>query len=322
MTLSDIDAAVTQHTAKSLINPSNSLFGPFIEGTAVDDEGNVFAVNFGNAASLATIGQITPQELFYEDKFTKGTALNALRFFIKGDKAFAYAADYVNHRIVELTINEEEIISRNFCSSPNMLQPNDIALSRKGFLYLSGMRWRPNNQAGDGDLWMCTPDGTPKRIEILGRTNGIELSPDDRRLYVSEASNKNGSPVSNKIWRYDVDPNTGTVSNKMLFFDFVKINTQNIDIDGMRTDHNGNLFVTRNGGKEVLKMSPAGEILASIKTSFSFVSNVEFGGTNGTTMFIVGRCGLNTASGQGVGCVDIWENDAPGRAWWILQDNE
>ncbi|KAK9685710.1 hypothetical protein K7432_015406 [Basidiobolus ranarum] len=214
LTISAVSAAITQYTAKPLINSSNSQFGPFIEGTAVDDEGNIFAVNFGNGTSLATLGQVTPQELFYEDKFTKGTAFNALRFFIKNDKTLAYAADYVNHRVVELTINDEEIISKNFCTNANMLQPNDLALSKAGFIYLSGMKWRANGQAGDGDLWMCSPDGTSKRLEVMGRTNGIELSPDDKYLYLSEASNRNGVPVSNKIWRYDVYPKTGTISNK------------------------------------------------------------------------------------------------------------
>ncbi|KAK9765104.1 hypothetical protein K7432_006826 [Basidiobolus ranarum] len=321
LTVSVVSAAITQYTAKPLINPSNSQFGPFIEGAAVDDEGNIFAVNFGNATSLGTLGQVTPQELFYDDKFTKGTAFNALRFFIKKDKTFAYAADYANHRVVELTINDEDIISRDFCTDLKMLQPNDLALSRAGFIYLSGMKWRPDSQVGDGDLWVCSPDGIPKRLEVLGRTNGIELSPDDKYLYLSEAFNRNGSPVSNKIWRYDVDSKTGSISNKKIFFDFTKIKTQNIDVDGMRTDIKGNLFVTRNGGQEVLKMSPSGDILASIKTNFSFGTNIEFGGSNGTTLFIVGRCGIDTR-GHKAGCVDTWENDAPGRAWWILQDNE
>ncbi|ORX91285.1 calcium-dependent phosphotriesterase [Basidiobolus meristosporus CBS 931.73] len=317
-----VNAAVTQYPAKPLVDAINSQFGPFIEGTAVDDEGNIFAVNHGNSARVGTIGQVTPQELFYEDKTAKGTAFNGIRFFVKDDKTFAYAADYINHRVVELTINDDDITSKNFCASPDMIQPNDLALSRAGLLFLSGTKWKPNNQAGDGDLWVCSPAGVPQRLETLGRTNGIELSPDDKYLYLSEAANRNGAPVSNKIWRYDVNPATGAVSNKKVFFDFLKIQTQHIDIDGMRTDIKGNLFVTRNGGSEVLKMSPNGDILASIKTTFTFPSNIEFGGPNGTTLYIVGRCGINTPHGHGVGCVDTWENDAPGRAWWILQDNE
>jgi sugar lactone lactonase YvrE len=44
----------------------------------------------------------------------------------------------------------------------------------------------------------------------MGRTNGIELSPDEKTLYVSEAFNREFIPVSNVVWQFDVDILTGT----------------------------------------------------------------------------------------------------------------
>ncbi|KAK9708464.1 hypothetical protein K7432_009619 [Basidiobolus ranarum] len=311
-------AIITQYTASSLIDSNNSKFGPFIEGTGVDRDGIIYAVNYGNAQSLATLGQVTSQKLFYVDKTANGTAFNALRF-LKGDKGMAYAADYINHRIVKLIADGQTVTATNHCSSSGILQPNDLALSMSGYIFLSGMKWQANGEVGDGDLWVCSPKGIPRRLDLLGRTNGIELSPDDKYLYLSEANNRDGTPVSNKIWKYQVDPNTGDVSNKTIFFDFSNLQTQSIDIDGMRTDISGNLFVTRNGGQQVVKLSSNGQLLTIIKTSFTAPANLEFGGAEGKTLYIVGRCGINTPGGQGAGCVDTWENDVPGRAWSILQ---
>ena len=85
----------------------------------------------------------------------------------------------------------------------------------------------------------------------MGRTNGIALSPDERFLYLTEAV---GSPVSSPsgtqvIWKYELESD-GTFGAKTKFFDFAAdmANPEaDIDSDGMTTDQNGNLYVTRNG---------------------------------------------------------------------------
>ncbi|KAK9696155.1 hypothetical protein K7432_012609 [Basidiobolus ranarum] len=318
--------AILQYQSKPLITAENSKFGPFIEGTSVDREGNVYAVNYGNNSTLPTLGRVTPkQSLFYEDTQTPGTAFNGIRFGIKESHhhhhhKVAYVADYINHRVVKVTVDSHgKTVGKTHCSNPKFIQPNDITLARNGRMYLSGMKFHQNTQIGDGDIWVCAKEGKTKRLDVLGRTNGIELSPNDKYLYVSEAIDRDSITVSNKIWRYKVHKATGEISHKTLFFDFATVNTADLNIDGIRSDIRGNLFVVRHGGQEVLKISPKGEILASIKLSFTFPTNIELAGKHGTTLHIVGRCGINTPDGEGVGCVDTWENDVPGRAWSLLQ---
>ena len=46
----------------------------------------------------------------------------------------------------------------------------------------------------------------------MGTTNGIEVSPDETKLYVNESVQKN-------IWVYDLDSD-GNISNKILFYSF------------------------------------------------------------------------------------------------------
>lgn len=154
-------------------------------------------------------------------------------------------------------------------------------------------------------------------LDRLGRTNGIELSVDERHLYVSESYNRGGTPYIQRIWVYDV--NDHLISNKQLFADFANIdNSVSVDIDGMRTDMLDNLYVTRNGGRSVTIFNRSGIVTGTIGLNFARPTNLEFGGPHGSTLFIVGSCEQDW---PGIlGCVDQIQMTAPGRAWTNLQN--
>lgn len=108
------------------------------------------------------LGQILPdQHLVFADP-QANTYYNGIRFFNDGE---AYATDMANHRVVRLTLetigNTTTVTgSSTFCQNSNMLQPNDLAISRSGVVFLSGMNWSDDTVDTDGDLWSCTPQGT------------------------------------------------------------------------------------------------------------------------------------------------------------------
>lgn len=274
----------------------------------------MFAVNYGTSESIYQLGQIFPQQrLFYSDTNTL-SFFNGIRFL---NSATAFVADVANHRVLKLTLDPENVVANNsnYCSDQNMLQPNDLTLSKTGTIFTSGMNWLADTDDTDGDIWSCLPDGTARRLELLGRTNGIDLSPDEQHLYVSESYNEAGTPTVQKIWRYNANVNDGTISSKTLFADFASIdNTTAIDIDGMKTDINGHLYVTRHGGGHVAIFSAQGALLGKISLNFPEPTNLEFGGPNGTTLYIVGQCAQ-----LGRGCVDQIEVNIPGRSWSMLQ---
>lgn len=295
------------------ITYDQSLFGPLIEGAAVNPSGDIFAVDYGDSHTTFQLGQITPsQTLFYRDS-NESSLLNGIRFF---NSKIAFVADAVNHRVLKLTLNERDHVrSENYCSDPAMLQPNDITLSSSGTIFTSGMKWLPDTDNSHGDIWSCTPDGTVQRLEVLGRTNGIDLSPDEKFLYVSESFNRAGTPYVQRIWKYSVNADRKTIANKQLFADFDLLDgSVTSDIDGIKTNTKGNLFVARYGGKHVSILSTTGRIIGKISVSFPNPTNLEFGGPDGTTLFIVGQC-----SRQGRGCVDRIQMVSPGRSWTMLQ---
>jgi sugar lactone lactonase YvrE len=105
-----------------------------------------------------------------------------------------------------------------------------------------------------------------------------------------------------------------------LLVDFGRLDgTSNVEIDGMRTDVTGALYVTRATRNEVVKLSPNGELLARIELTINTPRNLELGGADGKTLFVVGPCSLSSDSSIIVGCVDKVTVPDPGRAWSELQ---
>lgn len=307
------DESCFELKATPYIRFDNSQFGADIEGATVNPDGHMFAVNYGSTESTHQLGQMFPlQRLFYSDTITS-SILNGIRFL---NAETALVADK-NHRVLKLSVTSGNVVtnSSNYCSNANMINPNDLTVSKTGTVFTSGMNWVDDTNETDGDIWSCLPDGSAKRLELLGRTNGIELSPDERYLYVSESHNRGGVPISQKIWRYNTNIADGTINSKTLFADFNSIDkTTEFDIDGMKTDINGNLFVTRHTASHIAIFSPQGALIGKIELNFPKPTNLEFGGPNGRTLYIVGQCAQ-----EGKGCVDRIEVNTPGRSWSMLQ---
>jgi sugar lactone lactonase YvrE len=321
--------ALTQTTTKPpiikttpLITEANSPFGSGIEGAGVDAKGNTYAVNFNS--EQYTIGNITGRSMLYTHS-DKKSLLNSI-VFMPGTE-FAFVADAANRRVLKLNVKSGQAIE--YCHSDSMLQgvPNDMTLSKTGNLYLSGQKYQQNGTNIDGEVWLCPPpsnDGKviPRKIATMGRTNGITLSPDEKTLYVSEAFNSNWIVVENKVWSFPVLDDGRSLGEKKVVIDFkVFDNSQAVDIDGMKTDTSGALYISRNGGGHVLKLDAGGNPVANITTSFKGVTNLEFGGKDGQTLYIVGKCANKKDSKDDnvPGCVDTVQVNSPGRMWNLLQ---
>ncbi|CAG8735265.1 28035_t:CDS:2, partial [Dentiscutata erythropus] len=312
---------------KPFLTPQDTLFGPRIEGTSVDEQGNIFATNF--RSETFAIGQIfPPQENFFFSN-DNNSFFNGIKFLKLAEKekisiksAFL-ATDKKRSEITKVTLFQDNNVKQTtVCKDDSFVMPNDLTISySSGRIYISGQNYTNNTQKGDGGLWLCEPDGQAKQLLSLGRTNGIELSPDEKFLYLSEAFNQNFVPISNKIWRFSVNATNGQISNQELFIDFAQLDSsQRVDIDGMRCDMEGNLWVTRNGGGKVLKFSVDKELLLELNTEQTIhPANIEFGGKNGTTLFIVGKC----KDDENKGCVDVFENSrVKGANFWLNIQNK
>lgn len=224
-----------------------------VEGPATDYEGNIYAVNF---EEQGTIGKVTPSgEGSVFVKLPNGSIGNGIRF---GKKHQMFVADYVNHNVLEIDLRNKNI--EVFAHEPTANQPNDIAIAPNGTLYASDPNWSDNT----GKIWKVTKENGFELLEDnMGTTNGIEVSPDGKKLYVNES-------VQRKIWVYDILDN-GYVENKQEFISF-----EDFGMDGMRFDGSENLYVCRYGKGTVVVLSSSGKLVREIELIGKNPSNITF----------------------------------------------
>src|SRR5262249_30227294 len=148
--------------------------------------------------------------------------------------------------------------------------PNDLALGPDGTLWASDPSWKK----GTGQLWRIDIDGKVTRVaDDMGTTNGIDLSPDGKTLYVNESKQRG-------VWAFRVT-DSKQLADKRLLKQF-----DDHGFDGMRCDVDGNLYITRHGKGTVVKLSPQGEVLKEIDVLGPFPSNICFGGPDGRTAYV------------------------------------
>lgn len=258
-------------------------FTPGIEGPACDAGGNIYAVNF---ARQGTIGRVTPDgrgEVFVV--LPEGSVGNGIRF---GADGVMYVADYTGHNI--LAVDTATRAVRVFAHEPAMNQPNDLALAPDGTLYASDPAWTK----GTGQVWKIDRRARVTRVAAdMGTTNGIEVSPDGRTLYVNESRQRT-------IWTFSIVPDGG-LNGKRLIASFPDFGT-----DGMRCDAAGNLYVTRPGKGTVVKMTPRGTVIREIDVLGRRPTNLCFGGPDGRTVYVT-----EVEHGRLV----RFRVDRPGREW-------
>jgi sugar lactone lactonase YvrE len=269
-------------TAKPLTAAGS--FTDSIEGPAVDRDGNIYAVSF--AGDKAHIGKVTPAgktELFV--KLPNGSWGNGIRFDRQGRM---YIADYTNHNVLAVDMKSRKISV--FAHEAKMNQPNDLAIAPDGAIYASDPNWKE----GTGQIWRIDKQGKVSRVAgNMGTTNGIDLAPDGRTLYVNESVQRN-------IWAFDVRPD-GTLAGKRLLTKF-----PDFGFDGMRVDVDGNLYVTRHGKGVVAVVSPKGEVLRQVPVLGSKPSNICFGGPDGRTAYV---------TEMEHGRLVMFRTDRPGLEW-------
>lgn len=260
-----------------------------IEGPAVDARGNLYAVNFERQH---TIGKVTPEgEASAFVELPEGSTGNGIRFTSGGTMLIA---DYTGHNILAVDMKTKTISVH--AHEPKMNQPNDIAITDGDVVFASDPDWKEST----GRIWRIDTDGTATLLASgMGTTNGIEVSPDGKTLYVNESVQRN-------VWAYDLSPE-GEISNKRLLIKF-----DDFGMDGMRSDVDGNLYITRYGKGTVAKVSPAGEVLLEVKLIGKAASNIAFGGPDGRTAYV-------TIADEDRCDVETFRVEKPGRAWAMHQ---
>jgi gluconolactonase len=243
---------------------SDSVFTGGIEGPAVGKNGDLFLVNINHEGTVA-------RKKFDNDSFKlfvelpKGSIGNGIRFDKMGNM---YIADYPKHNVLKIEYGTKQI--EIYAHDSTLNQPNDLAIMDNGILFASDPNWG----ASTGKLWKINLNGDFILLEdSMGTTNGIEVSPDNKTLYVNES-------IQRKVWAYDLN-NKGEISNKRLFKQFT-----DFGMDGMRCDKVGNLYIARYGAGAVAVLNSSGDNIRTIQLNGDKPTNVAFGGVNGDVVYV------------------------------------
>lgn len=262
-------------------------YTPGIEGPAVDAGGTLYVVNFQRQG---TIGKLSPgaarSELFAA--LPNGSIGNGIRFDRDGRM---YVADFKKHNV--FVFEHGQTVPRVYFHSNHFNQPNDLAVAADGTLYASD----PSFPRRTGQIWRITrgPNGTG-RGEVMsserrmGVTNGLDLSSDGATLYVSKSN-------AREVWAYQLDGAKLTAPRLVKKFEA-------FELDGLRTDLDGRIFVTRPLNGTVAVLAPDGTLVRDIPLRGKEPTNLTFGGPDGKTVFVTQRQGR---------FIEAFRVDRPGR---------
>lgn len=111
----------------------------------------------------------------------------------------------------------------------------------------------------------------------LSKPNGLVFSQDESKLYVG-----NSEVGDRKLVVFDIDSQNKLSDPKTL----ASIENETWGIDGLKMDEDGNLYGACGDGVNIF--TPSGELIGKIETDFE-VTNLCFGGENGTILFLTGH---------------------------------
>ena len=185
----------------------------------------------------------------------------------------------------DLRSGKMEVLADNYQGKP-FVGPNDVTIDGKGRLYFTDLP--------GGAVYRIDGPGHLARILAapdIQRPNGIQISPDDKHLYLIEANQAEGG--ARMIRAYDLRAD-GTVTNMRVHYNFYPGRSA----DGMSIDTQGNLYASAGmnqlrGTSETLAnkagvyvISPQGKLLKFIPIPEDFITNNAFGGPDMKTLYV------------------------------------
>ncbi|RZA07734.1 MAG: carbohydrate-binding protein, partial [Moraxellaceae bacterium] len=175
---------------------TDAVFTAGIEGPAVDANGDLYVANFNHNGSIGKIANGSKVASLFVD-LPPGSISAGIRFDANNNM---YATDYINHNIFKINVATKAISV--YAHNNTMNQPNDLTIMANGIIFASDPNWSKDS----GQLWRIDTNGVTTLLSTtMGTTNGIEVSPDNKTLYVNES-------VQRTIWKFDID-SAGNISN-------------------------------------------------------------------------------------------------------------
>jgi len=262
----------------------------FTEGPTVDRDGNVYFTEM----VFERIMKLTPKGVLSVYREHSNEA-NGLLIDPQGRLIACEGAESTRMGVTQkfkpqvtrtdLKTGKMEVLADNYQGKP-FVGPNDVTIDGKGRLYFTDLT--------GGAVYRIDAPGKITRIlstPEIQRPNGIQVSPDDKTLYLIEANGAEGG--ARMIRKYDLQPD-GTVRNMKVHYNFYPGRSA----DGMSIDTQGNLYASAGMGQlrgtsetlatktGIYVISPEGKLLKFIPIPEDYITNNAFGGADMKTLYV------------------------------------
>jgi gluconolactonase len=262
----------------------------FLEGPAVDGEGNVFFTNIPANEILRWDPKARELSVFRENS----NSANGLAFDKQGRLLACEGGGRVTR--TNMQTGEIEVLADSY-NSKELQSPNDLCFDGQGRIYFSSRGGEAGPDMNKKAVYRIDGDGSVHQLlsePDVQMPNGLVTSPDHQTFYLIEAHSGEGK--NRHLRAYDLHED-GSLSNRRILYDFAPGRSG----DGMAIDRRGNIYVaaglhSRRGTSETLDtrpgihvFSPRGELIAYRETPLDTITNCTFGGENLKTLYAV--CG-------------------------------
>lgn len=155
---------------------------------------------------------------------------------------------------------------------------NDGRCDPYGAFWAGSMMDPSDRKTRTGSIWRLGPDGGAREmVTDIGISNGIAFDAERKRFYCADTY----ADVQT-VWRFDHDPDTGSISNRRVFFTTHDLPGRP---DGASLDVEGCYWVALTSWT-IARFTPDGKLDRMIKVPVEKPTMCAFGGSDMSTLFI------------------------------------
>jgi gluconolactonase len=272
-----------------------ATFVEFLEGPAADAEGHVYFSDI-RASQILRLSPDGTQQVFRADS----GRTNGNVFDLEGRLISCEGAEFGSggrRRVVRTDLRTGAMtVLMDRYQGKRLNSPNDATVDSKGRIWFTDPRYgdRSDMELEIEGVFRIDPDGRVTCVlsqPLIGRPNGIAITPDDNTLYVIDAHPVPGG--NRKVWAFRVAQD-GSLTGQRMVYDFAPGRGG----DGMELDQQGNLYVcagiinprgpheTNLNPPGVYVITPQGKLLGRIPIPEDVITNCCFGGPDWKTLYV------------------------------------
>jgi len=288
--------------------------GEFTEGVAVNAQGTIYfsdiAFDVNKPGRIMKFDPASKKVTVHSPNSGKS---NGLFFDAKGRLIAACGANGGLRAIVEIKPDGSAVRLCDNFHGKKFNSPNDLVIDSHGNIFFSDPRYvGPEPMELDQQsVYRITPAGEITRVTTtISKPNGVQLSPDEKTLYVAETNNgsfdvtkkvdpDNPPKLTMTLNAFVLNPD-GTVGKQTQLVNF----GQKTGTDGMTVDTEGNIYAAVRSEDRfgIVVFSPEGKERAYIPTP-ALPTNCTFGfGDDAHSLYVTAERGLYRITLKTKGC--------------------